>query len=170
MPSEKVAFLHHQILTKTLMKKTLFLILSTLLAYTAFAQKDTRIKHFNHQKGLAIQGYDPVAYFEQNKAVKGNKQFVASAEGIIYYFSTTANKDLFLKDYKKYEPQYGGWCAYAMGANAEKVEIDPETFKIKDGKLYLFYYSVFNNTLPKWDANEKDLNVKADKNWTLIFI
>ena len=151
------------------MKKTLFLILCTMLAFNAFAQKETRTKHFNHQKGLAIQGYDPVAYLEQNKAVKGNKQIAASAEGITYYFSTAANKDLFLKDYKKYEPQYGGWCAYAMGANAEKVEIDPETFKIKDGKLYLFYHSVFNNTLPKWNENEKSLKVKADKNWILIF-
>ncbi len=151
------------------MKKTLFLILSSMLAFTAFAQKETRIKQFNHEKGIAIQGYDPVAYFEQNKAIKGSKQFAALAEGITYYFSSSSNKDLFLKDYKKYEPQYGGWCAYAMGANNDKVEIDPETYKIKDGKLYLFYHSVFNNTLPKWNENEKELKIKADKNWTIIF-
>jgi YHS domain-containing protein len=140
-----------------------------MIANAVFAQKEARIKHFNHEKGLAIQGYDPVAYFGQNKAVKGNKQFAASAEGITYYFSTTVNKDLFLKEYKKYEPQYGGWCAYAMGENNDRVEIDPETFKIKEGKLYLFYHNVFNNTLPKWNENEKELKIKADKNWVLIF-
>jgi YHS domain-containing protein len=154
---------------KLLMKKTLLLILCSMIANAGFAQKETRIKHFNHEKGLAIQGYDPVAYFGQNKAVKGNKQFAASAEGITYYFSNAVNKDLFIKDFKKYEPQYGGWCAYAMGENNDKVEIDPETFKIKDGKLYLFYHTVFNNTLPKWNENEKELKVKADKNWVLIF-
>jgi YHS domain-containing protein len=169
MPAKKLAFLHHQILNNLLMKKILLLILTTLFVLNAFAQKETRVKHFNHQKGLGIQGYDPVAYFEQKKALKGSKQYAAIAEGITYYFTSASNKDLFIKDYKKYEPQYGGWCAYAMGANNDKIEIDPETFKIKDGKLYLFYHSVFNNTLPKWNDNEKDLKVKADKNWILIF-
>jgi YHS domain-containing protein len=133
------------------------------------AQNALRLKHFNLQKGVAIQGYDPVAYFTQQKAVKGNKQFSVSAEGIIYYFSTVANKDLFIKDYKKYEPQYGGWCAYAMGASNDKVEIDPETFKIKDGKLYLFYHSWVNNTLTKWNKDEANLNAKADKNWQILY-
>ena len=113
------------------------------------AQSALRQKHFNLNKGVAIQGYDAVAYFTQQKAVKGSKQFSVSAEGVTYYFSNAANKDLFIIDYKKYEPQYGGWCAYAMGANNDKVEIDPETFKIKDGKLYLFYHSWVNNTLTK---------------------
>jgi len=129
----------------------------------------TRAKQFNIENGLAIQGYDPVAYFTESKAVKGDKKFAASAEGVIYYFSTAANKELFLKDYKKYEPQYGGWCAYAMGATNEKVEIDPETFKILNGKLYLFYHSFVNNTLTKWSKNEAVLKANADKNWLSIF-
>jgi hypothetical protein len=56
-----------------------------------------------------------------------------------------------------------------MGANGEKVEVDPETFKIVGGKLYLFYHSFINNTLPKWNADEIALKIKADKNWTNIF-
>ena len=96
-------------------------------------------------------------------------KFAAKAEGAIYYFSSAANKDLFIKDYKKYEPQYGGWCAYAMGATNEKVEIDPETFKILNGKLYLFYHSFTNNTLTKWNKNESVLKNNADKNWSVIF-
>ena len=82
-----------------------------------------------------------------------------------YYFSSSANKDLFLKNPKSYEPQYGGWCAYAMGATNNKVEIDPETFKIGNGKLYLFYNAYLTNTLKSWNKDENNLKTKADKNW-----
>ena len=140
-----------------------------LIVVQAKAQSSTRIKNFNVEKGIALQGYDPVAYFTQNKSVKGDKQFAVVAEGVTYYLSSTENKNIFIKEYKKYEPQYGGWCAYAMGANNEKVEIDPETFKIKEGKLYLFYHSWINNTLPKWNSDETNLKPKADKNWMIIF-
>lgn len=146
--------------------KTISIILFTLfISFGVNAQNALRLKNFNLQKNLAIQGYDPVAYFTQNKAVKGNRNIAANAEGVIYYFSSTANKNLFLKDYKKYEPQYGGWCAYAMGSTGEKVEIDPETFKILNGKLYLFYHTWVNNTLNKWNADENKLKANADKNW-----
>ena len=114
----------------TMQKIILSFLVLVVTTGTGYAQTALRTKQFNLEKGVAIQGYDPVAYFAQGKAIKGNKQFAASAEGVLYYFSSAANKDLFLKDYKKYEPQYGGWCAYAMGATNEKVEIDPETLKI----------------------------------------
>jgi YHS domain-containing protein len=151
--------------------KTTILILLFLFIYSgiAMAQPALRAKHFNLENGLAIQGFDPVAYFTQHKAVKGNKQYVATYDGVKYYFATTANKNLFLKDTKKYEPQYGGWCAYAMGATNEKVEIDPETFKIINGKLYLFYHSWVNNTLTKWNEDEVNLKKKADANWALKY-
>ena len=74
-----------------------------------------------------------------------------------------------MKDPKKYEPQYGGWCAYAMGASNEKVEIDPETFKIVNGKLYLFFHNFINNTLLKWNKDEANLKALADKNWQAIY-
>jgi YHS domain-containing protein len=144
-------------------------MLVAIFSGNLYAQSTTRVKHFNTEKGIAIQGYDPVAYFTENKAVKGSKQWAAIAEGITYYFSSAANKDLFVKNYKKYEPQYGGWCAYAMGATNEKVEIDPETFKIIDGKLYLYYHSWANNTLTKWNKDEARLKANADKNWSAIF-
>jgi YHS domain-containing protein len=133
------------------------------------AQATLRTKHFNLEKGIALQGYDAVSYFNNNKAVKGDKQFSASVEGITYYFSNVGNKELFLKSPKKYEPQYGGWCAYAMGSSGEKVEVDPETFKISNGKLYLFYHTWTNNTLNKWNKDEAGLKPMADKNWTIIF-
>jgi len=140
-----------------------------LLNSNANAQQANRTAQFNIEKGVALQGYDPVAYFTQNKAVKGKKELAVAAEGVTYYFATADDKELFKKDFKKYEPQYGGWCAYAMGATGEKVEIDPETFKIVAGKLYLFYHSWTNNTLPKWNKDEASLKSKADVSWNKFF-
>ncbi|RTZ02281.1 YHS domain protein [Flavobacterium bomense] len=150
------------------MKKVLF-VLTVLFAFSGFAQNDSkRMDHFNLEKNVAIQGYDPVAYFKQGKAVKGKKEITALHEGVVYYFSMPVNKDYFLKNSSKFEPQYGGWCAFAMGDSNEKVSINPETFKIKNGKLYLFYNAFFNNTLKSWNQNESGLMMKADVNWNKI--
>jgi YHS domain-containing protein len=154
------------------MKKILtitMVIMATILSTTTFAQQANRLAQFNIENKIGIQGYDAVAYFTQNKAVKGKKELAVVAEGITYYFSSVENKELFKKDFKKYEPQYGGWCAYAMGATGEKVEIDPETFKILNGKLYLFYHTWVNNTLTKWNKEEASLKVKADASWMKFF-
>jgi len=130
---------------------------------------EKRVKNYNLSKGLAIEGYDPVAYFTQNKAVKGNSSYAFVHAGVTYHFSSEHNKNLFKANPSKYEPQYGGWCAYAMGADGTKVEIDPGTFKILDGKLYLFYNAYFNNTLKKWNKEEASLKMRADANWAKIF-
>lgn len=152
------------------MKQIFIAIISLfLLNNHSQAQAALRSKSFNLDKNIAIQGYDPVAYFTTGKPTKGNTDLVAVAEGVTYFFATTSNKDLFLKDYRKYEPQYGGWCAYAMGFSGEKVEIDPSTFKISNGKLYLFYHSWTNNTLNKWNKEEDILRNKADKNWANLY-
>lgn len=150
------------------MKKltTLFLLLASTIVFSQNQAKRTTA--FNLDKKVAIQGYDPVGYFKQNKAVKGKKEIAATYEGVIYYFSSVENKNLFLKSPAKYEPQYGGWCAYAMGDSGDKVEINPETFKIIEGKLYLFYNAYFNNTLKSWNKNEASLKAKADANWKKV--
>jgi YHS domain-containing protein len=151
------------------MKNTLFTLIIALVTMSISAQMvSKRTAEFNLEKKVAIQGYDPVAYFKQNKAVKGKKELVANYEGVIYQFSSVANKDLFVKNPVFYEPQYGGWCAYAMGSSGEKVEINPETFKIIDGKLFLFYNAYFNNTLKSWNKEEVSLKAKADANWKKI--
>ena len=148
------------------MKKTFILLFVVFTSTISLAQTTAkRTKEFNLEKGLAIKGYDPVAYFTQKKAVKGKKELTSTFEGVTYYFSSQTNKDLFLKSPSSYEPQYGGWCAYAMGSTGEKVEIDPETFKIVDGKLNLFYNAYFNNTLKSWNKDEVNLKRKADGNW-----
>ncbi|TDE29256.1 YHS domain protein [Flavobacterium ranwuense] len=150
------------------MKKLLF-ILIVLCPLSGFSQKDNkRLTHFNLEKKVAIQGYDPVAYFKQGKAVKGKKEISVSQEGVVYYFSMPVNKEYFLKNPSNFEPQYGGWCAFAMGDSNEKVSVNPETFKISNGKLYLFYNAFFNNTLKSWNKEESGLMMKADANWNKI--
>lgn len=145
-------------------------VLLVLVSVVSFAQNDSkRIVQYNLVNKVAILGYDPVAYFSQGKAVKGKNAVSANYQGVIYKFSSNENKDVFLKNPSKYEPQYGGWCAYAMGSAGEKVEINPETFKITDGKLYLFYNAYFNNTLKSWNKDESDLKSKADNNWKKFY-
>jgi YHS domain-containing protein len=153
---------------KHLITAIFFLVLKAGISYSFAQEKDPRTKHYNVENKLGIQGYDPVAYFNQNKPVKGSKDLAVFHQGVIYYFSSAANKEAFKKDPVKYEPQYGGWCAYAMGSKGEKVPINPETYKITNGKLYLFYNKLFNNTLPGWNKDEAGLKSKADVNWRKI--
>lgn len=150
--------------------KKLALFVLLFVSVVSFAQNDSkRIAQYNLENKVAIQGFDPVAYFNQGKAVKGKKEILASYQGVIYKFSSNENKDAFLKNPSKYEPQYGGWCAYAMGSSGGKVEINPGTFKIIDGKLYLFYNEYFNNTLKSWNKDEDNLKSKADTNWKKFY-
>lgn len=154
------------------MKRILISACCMLIALFSLRAQDAttiRKKHNNLDNGIAIQGYDPVAYFTQGKAVKGHKEMALVYEGITYYFSSPANKELFRKSPASYEPQYGGWCAYAMGAKGEKVPVDPGTFKILDNKLYLFYNQFFNNTLKSWNKDEAKLKSQADRNWQKIY-
>jgi YHS domain-containing protein len=147
-------------------------VVISLFSTHLYAQDKTnaRIKEFNLTgDNVAIKGYDPVAYFKSNAAIKGSKSLAVYAQGITYYFSSVENKEEFRKNAAKYEPAYGGWCAYAMGAKGDKVNIDPNTFKILNGKLYLFYNRGSNNTLLTWNKDEPSLRNKADNNWKTIF-
>ncbi|ASZ14940.1 MULTISPECIES: YHS domain-containing (seleno)protein [Chitinophaga] len=150
------------------MKKSFIGFLSSLLlvAMSAMAQQKPRLNV--SKTGLAIEGYDPVAYFTENKAIEGKKSLSTTYQGITYRFSSAGNKAVFAAHPEQYQPQYGGWCAYAMGAKGEKVEIDPETFKIINGKLYLFYNKFLNNTLKTWNKDETRLKAAADQNWTKV--
>jgi len=136
-----------------------FLIYGGLLAQS---------NHTYQKDGVAIDGYDPVTYFTQGKAIKGSNKTKSQYNGVTYYFSSESSKNIFDENPTRYLPQYGGWCAYAMGDSGEKVKIDPETFKIIDGKLYLFYNFYFTNTLTKWNEDEESLKQKADQNWRKI--
>lgn len=154
------------------MNRTFFAIIFLLVSVVAVAQQDyaSRAKHFNIDRyKVAVQGYDVVSYFE-GKPVKGQPAIFYFYKGIRYEFATQAHLQTFKANPEKYEPAYGGWCAYAMAKTGEKVEIDPLHYKITGGKLYLFYYSILNNTLNKWNDDEAGLKPLADKNWQQLII
>jgi len=134
-------------------------------------QKEPRdLAHFNLGKdGLALQGYDPVAYFPEGgkKPKKGRDTIQTTHEGVVYRFASDENRKRFLADPAKYEPQYGGWCAYAM-ADGDKVGIDPESFLVTDGKLYLFFKAWYADTRAKWRKDEVRLRSRADETWKAL--
>jgi len=115
-------------------------------------------------KGLALQGYDPVAYINPGKAVLGDPKLSATAGVATYYFSSDANLKAFKKNPAAYTPAYGGWCAYAM-ANGDYVDVDPKTFKVLSGTAHLFYNGFLGNTLKKWNKDEAKLKASADIQW-----
>ncbi len=129
-------------------------------------------KFYANENNVAIQGYDVVSYFTQNEALRGSQKFSSQHEGINYWFSSAENKQMFEKDPGKYAPQYGGWCAFAMGKKNAKVPSDPETFKLYNGQLYLFYNDYMQgepfNTIIPWNANEKKVKQLADANWKVM--
>ena len=143
---------------------SIILLITPFLLIAQNADFDGR-NVYNISRGIGIEGYDPVAYFVKNQAIKGSKSFSLNYQKITYYFSEEKNKALFQANPQKYLPQYGGWCAYAMGEDGKKVEINPKTFKIVNNKLYLFYNAFFNNTLESWNKNEAQLKTNADRNW-----
>lgn len=144
------------------------IVVLLLISINTFAQDATslRQKHFLLENGVAISGYDPVSYFS-GKPQKGKISYLHN--GITYKFSSSTNLEMFKKNPTKYEPVYGGWCAYAMGAKGEKVEVDPENYKIVNGSLNLFYKNFFSNTIDDWNKDEAKLKKQADINWVKIF-
>ncbi|MGB2690933.1 MAG: YHS domain-containing (seleno)protein [Thermodesulfobacteriota bacterium] len=144
-----------------------------LSAGVSFAGEMAKGEVFVTEDNVAVKGYDVVSYMNDNKAVQGTKDNWADHDGVTYYFVSEANKDAFVKNPEKYLPQYGGWCAYAVGAAGQKFPVDPETFKVVDGKLYLFFNGDTPegkplNTIVPWNADEANLMKQADANWPTV--
>ncbi|MEQ8470111.1 MAG: YHS domain-containing (seleno)protein [Marinoscillum sp.] len=117
-----------------------------------------------NKKGYVAEGYDVVSYFN-GAPMEGSKKFRHEYKGVTFLFATTENLNTFKEKPQKYLPQYGGWCAYAMADSGDKVSVNPETYTITDGKLYLFYNSWGTNTLNPWKENEGELIKKSTINW-----
>lgn len=127
-------------------------------------------KHTNIQNNFGTSGYDLVSYFN-SKALKGKDNFTLKHEGVSYRFSSKLNLMKFEQAPEKYLPQYGGWCAYAMATKGEKVKVNPKTFELRNGKLFLFYNAYFDNTLENWlEEGPEELVNRADNNWAKIMI
>lgn len=113
-------------------------------------------------KGIAIDGYDAVAYFSESKSVKGIEQFSTTWKNVIWQFSSAENLEEFMKAPEKYVPQYGGYCAYGM-SNGYKAKVDPkDSWTIVDDKLYINYNIEVKNL---WLPKKESLIKKADENW-----
>lgn len=119
---------------------------------------------YNDIKGKAIRGYDPVAYFEDNKAVKGDDELKFEWNGAEWNFSSKENLDKFVSSPERYSPQYGGYCAWAV-SQGYTASTDPEAWHIHNGKLYLNYS---RDIQKKWSKDIPGNIKKADSNWPVI--
>jgi YHS domain-containing protein len=133
---------------------------------TAGNSQDT----FNvNENGIVLDGYDVVAYFTQYKAIKGSVKFEATYQNVNFWFANDENKEKFLENPEKFLPQYGGYCAFAVGKKNAKVPSNPQTFKLYEGKLYLFFNSEYEgkpmNTIIPWNNHEEEMKKMADANW-----
>lgn len=137
---------------------TALLVFAVVLPQAVLAKDPINQTFFGNK---AIKGYDPVAYFTDGKPVEGKKEFEHEWMGAKWYFATAANRDLFKADPEKYAPRYGGYCAYAV-AMGKTADIDPNAWKIVDGKLYLNYNQEIQ---AKWLEDVPGYIQKADMNW-----
>ncbi|HZA96526.1 MAG TPA: YHS domain-containing (seleno)protein [Burkholderiaceae bacterium] len=119
---------------------------------------------FNEHSGVAIKGYDPVAFFKQNKPVRGNDDLRFDYKGSTFVFASAENRAAFAADPVKYAPQYGGYCAFGT-ARGYKADIDPSTFTVVDGRLYLNY----NTQVQKeWAGDRARFIGQANERWPTV--
>ena len=145
---------------------TSLLITGFFSASPAFAQKSRHVSEYNLQTGLGLKGYDPVSYFPEggDQPLVGLPDLKLDYMGVTYLFATTQNVDLFLQNPTKYEPTYGGWCAYAMASGA-KVDIQPKFYTINGNRLHFF---VSKRAKQNFDAEVADHETRADEFWKQI--
>lgn len=138
-----------------------------VIAIASFGQPDVarRKRNFNTVNSVALREFDPVSYFK-GKPAKATSQIEYNHNGIYYYFISDANREEFKKNPGKYEPMYGGWCAYTLATTGERVKVQPTSYKVIGDKLYLFYNFSNDNRMAKWlQGDQKKLKAAADKNW-----
>jgi len=116
---------------------------------------------YKYSGALALKGYDPVAYFNDGKAVEGSDQFTHAWNGANWRFASPENRDAFAREPEKYAPQFGGYCAWAV-SHGYTAKGDPSAWKIVDGKLYLNYNQ---DVKAKWEQDVPGYISKGDENW-----
>ena len=143
------------------------LLFGSFTSFPAGAQNLMRdVSQYNLQQGVGLGGYDPVAIFPEGggRALVGTAEFKLENHGVIYMFSSSQNMETFKAAPAKYEPTYGGWCAYAM-ASGSKVPIQPTLFTIHGNRAHYF---VASRAKANFDADISGYEVKADANWKQI--
>jgi YHS domain-containing protein len=154
--------------------RALLIAFAALLVPTGLARAAEpvrKIAEWNLAKPkLGIQGYDPVAYFPEggSAATKGDEHITTEYGGVVYRFASAPHREKFLANPARYEPAHGGWCSYAM-LSGDKVQVDPGSFIVKDGRLFLFYKGFLGDTRAKWQkADHATEAATADAMWKKI--
>jgi YHS domain-containing protein len=142
-------------------------VLTTKLLLLSLMIAQAQVDPVN-KDGVAIGGYDVVSYFQPGGPQKGNNSLKYVYNSVTYYFISTENLNLFKENPEKYIPQFGGYCALAV-SYGKKISIDPNTFKITNDKLYLFFKGKTThgsvNSIETWNKNEAKLLQKAESLW-----
>ena len=141
------------------MKKLSLLFALCVLSFPVLAQTKALLNL--DKAGVAIQGYDPVAFFTDAKPVKGDAKFPAKHNGAVYFFASKEHQAEFKQNPAKYEPSFGGYCAYGV-SRGKLVEVDVEAFQIVNGRLLLQYSKGVRSDFNK---DSKGNLTKADQNW-----
>lgn len=130
-------------------------------AESAADSATVQIKFYQYTNGLGAEGYDVVAYFEEDAAVPGAPAYQENFGGMKWQFASAKNRDKFLANPEKYLPRYGGHCAYGV-ASGYLVRGDPQAWSIRNGVLYLNYSKSIRRA---WQANDKKFIARSEKNW-----
>lgn len=149
---------HHRTLRQS---AAIYWAVSLLSLLPLFLPASSWAGEYFEKDGVALRGHDPVAYFKENKPVKGSADWKAEYQGSTFRFASQANRDAFTADPARYAPQYGGFCAFGM-TNGYKAATDPAAFSIVDGKLYLNYN---RDVQSQWSADKPGFIRKADQHW-----
>lgn len=146
---------------------------SLLLAFTSVpARADGKSARAYNTLGesVGLVGYDPVSYFSEGggKPQKGSIKISLEHDGVTYRFASDEHLAAFKKSPEKYLPQYGGWCAWAVAELGKRVDVDPLSYEIRSGKLYVFYRDPGLDTRPLWTPKAEELIRKADSKWPAL--
>lgn len=149
-------------MSRKLIASALFAVAALFAAAPAYAdQPPVHTAAFSH---VAVNGYDPVAYFTDGHPVRGNAQFTTTYQGYEYRFASAAHLAQFRATPARYLPQYGGYCAWAVAQN-RTAPGDPNYWRIVDGKLYLNYNADVQH---RWEANIPGFIQSANRNWPTV--
>lgn len=148
------------------LKTSLLVAVLGLMNFTASANDFRNTELYNLERSVSLKGYDPVSYFPEGGSVPqiGRQEFALDYKGVTYLFTSQSSQDQFLTAPQKYEPTYGGWCAYAM-ASGSRVDIQPELFTVHGNRLHLF---VAARAKRNFDRAIEDHEKRADQFWKQI--
>jgi hypothetical protein len=161
-------------MTKKTARAGALVALGALAAVTMLPRvSGAEASHKSHNllgESVGLVGYDPVSYFPEGggKPAKGLISISAEDEGVTYRFATEAHRTAFLKNPAKYVPAFGGWCTWAVAELGKRVDVDPESYVVKDGRLLVFYRDPALDTRAKFLENPNALLKKAEANWPAL--